>query len=224
MSVIVRTSYDNAKEYKGKGVSTKIGNKKHSVFFKVIIDDFSIEEALNNFDSNIIMYDYQGTLSNPLYLGIDDSNIYISRSYEFGNDITENDIIEVINEVPKGVTPIIKLPEDYKDFEFVCRMCDKYPRIRFCGGVMFCATGCRLGCCGRDILDNAGIKYQDNSYIKEGCSCALSIISDEGLDLEITEKKVKEKKKKSSTSSSTTSRKTKTKMFGDLLGGFSVEL
>lgn len=222
MSVIVRTSFENAKQYKGKGVSTKIGNKNHNVFFKVIVDDFSIEEALSSNDSNIVMYDYQGMISNPVYLGIAETSIYITKSYEYGNDVSESDILEVLNEVPAGVTPIIKLPSDYKNFEFVCRMCDKFPRIRFCGGIMFCAEGCRIGCCGRDILDDAGIKYSDSSSIKEGCACALDIISDEGLELTISEKKAKSERKKSSSSSGT--KKAKTNMFGDLLGNFNVEL
>lgn len=222
MSVIVRTSYDNAKQYRGKGVSVKIGNKNHNVLFKVIVDDFSIEEALKSKDSNIIMYDYQGMTSNPIYLGIEDTDIYISKSYEYGSDICEEDIVELLNDVPKGVIPIAKLPKDYKNFEFVCRMCDKYPRVRFCGGVLFCAEGCRVGCCGRDILDSAGVKYSDNNYIKEGCACALNVISDEGLELVVSEKKIKEKKQKSSSTGGT--KKQKTKMFGDLFGGFSVEL
>lgn len=227
MSVIVRTSFDNAKQYKGKGVSTKVGNKNHNVFFKVIIDDFTIEEALKNNDSNIIMYEYQGTTTNPIYLGVEDTDLYITKSYEFGNDISESDIEDLLNRTPNGIVPIIKLPEDFKGFEFVCRMCDKYPRVRFCGGIMFCADGCRVGCCGRDVLDNAGIKYKDSNYIKEGCACSLDIISDEGLELEVSEKKTKvERKSKSSSckSSSRGTKKQKTKMFGDFLGGFNLEL
>ena len=221
MAVIVKTSFDNAKQYKGKGVYTKIGNKKHNVYFKVIVDDFSIEEALNTNDSNIIMYDYQGMTSNPVYLGIEETNSYIAKTYENGNNITETDIIAVINEVPNGVVPIIKLPDDYKDFEFICKMCDKYSRLRFCGGCMFCAVGCRIGCCGRDVLENAGIKFTDNNYIKEGCACALDIISDEGIELEVTERKIKTTERKKSSGGA---KRQKTKMFGDLFGGFSVEL
>lgn len=220
MSVIVRTSFDNAKRYYGKGVVTKIGNKKHNVFFKVIVDDFSIDEALKSDDSNIVMFDYRGMVTNQTYLGIESTNLYVSKTYEYGSNISEQDIVDVINEVPKGVVPIIKLPDDYKDFEFICRVCDKYDRVRFCGGTLFCADGCRIGCCGRDVLDNAKIKYPDGNYIKEGCACALDIISDEGLELEITDKKVRSERKKSSSGV----KRQKTKMFGDLLGGFTVDL
>lgn len=224
MSVIVRTSFDKAKQYNGKGVEVKLGSKKHNVFFKVIIDDFSIEEALESgVDPNIVVYDYQGMTSNPIYLGVDSTDLYITKSYEFGNDITESDILGILKEVPKGVVPIIKLPSDYKDFEFVCRMCDKYDRLRFCGGIMFCAEGCRIGCCGRDILESAGISYPDGSYIKEGCACELDIISDEGLELVVTEKKTIKKKSTSKKASGGT-KKQKNKMFGDLLSGFNVEL
>lgn len=222
MAVIVRTSYENAKQYKGRGVVTKIGNKNQNVFFKVIVDDFTIEDALKNNDSNIVVYDYHGMVTNPVYLGIDSTDLYITKSYEYGNDISESDILEVLNEVPEGVTPLIKLPSDYKNFEFVCRMCDKYSRIRFCGGILFCAKGCRIGCCGRDILDNAGIKYSDSNSIKEGCACALDILSDEGLELSISEKKAKSKRKRSS--SGTGTKKPKAKLFEGVLNTCSVDL
>lgn len=223
MSVIVKTSFDNAKQYYGKGVSVKLGSKNHNVFFKVILDDFTIDEALSLKDSNILMYDYQGTTTHPTYAGLSNTDLYIAKSCDFGNDINEDDVVSFINSVPTGVVPIIKVPEDFKNFEFVCRMCDKYPRVRFCGGILFCAEGCRLGCCGRDILDDAGIKYSDNNNIKEGCACALNIISDEGIELIVSEKKVREKKTKTS-SGGAKKPKAKTKMFGDLFGGFSVEL
>lgn len=220
MSVIVKTSYEEASQYKGKGVSVKIGSKTHNVYFKVVIDDCNISDALNNNDSNIIMYEYQGLSTNPIYLSLNTSNLYITKSYEFGADINESDIVQVISETPEGVTPIIKIPQDYKDFEFVCRMCDKYERIRFCGGIMFCAEGCRIGCCGRDVLEDMEIKHGDTNYIKEGCGCALNVISGEGLDLIISDKKAKSERKKSTGGT----KKQKTKMFSDLFGGFSMEL
>ena len=228
MSVIVKTSYDNAKQYRGKSVFSKIDKKKHNVYFRVACDDFSIEEILANKDDNILVYVYEGMDTNPIYRGITSTDRYIVREYEFGNDITEDDIISVLEDTPSGVTPILKVPEDYMDFEFVCRMCDKYPRIRFCGGMLFCAKGCRLGCCGRDILDTAGIKYTDSNLIVKGCDCALKILNEEGLEFEVTDKKVKAKStssinKKSSSSKSTGGSKKK-KLFGDLLGSLGTQL
>lgn len=222
MAVIVKTSFENARHYRGKNVVTKIENKKHNVYFRVVIDDYTIDEALKEVDSNILVYDYQGMTSNPTYANLSSTNLYITRTYELGYDISESDIIKILELTPLGVTPMLKLPNDYKDFEFICNMSSKYSRVRFCGGILFCVDGCKVGCCGRDILDKKSIKYNDNDYIKTGCACALDVFSDEDLDLELSDKKVKPKSSKSGNSSGT--QKKKKKMFGEVFGGTCLDL
>lgn len=222
MSVIVKTSYDIASQYRGKCVSTSVGGKKHNVYFRVTLDDFTLEDALQGSDDNIVMYEYQGMVSNPVYRNIENTSLYIVEYREVCNDISEDDIKTILEEVPDGVTPVIKLPTEYNDFEFICRMCDKYPRVRFCGGTLFCAVGCRIGCCGHDILERHGVKFKDKKYIKEGCACGLPVISDEGLTFTVSDKRTKSTRTKKSGGSSKS--KPKKKSFNDMFGSTSVAL
>lgn len=182
--LLVKTSYTVANEYKGYIVNTKLGNKKHQVYFKVYCDDTDIDECLDLFrnSKNIVMLEYQGSL--PILEMKDLTGVYITRVFDFGTNITEEEIKGVVEMLPKGVTGIIRMPVEYSDMRFVHDMSMKYDSIRFCGGTMFCFDGCRIGCCGRDILDKAGIRYDKTKYLFEGCSCALDTVSETEVVLE----------------------------------------
>ena len=182
--LLVKTDYETAKKYEFTGVHTKVGNKKHQVFFKVYCDDVTIDECLDLFRSsrNVIMLEYQGNLST---LAIKDlKGVYITRVFDFGNNITEDDIRDALEQIPDEVTAIIRVPQEYSDMHFVYDISQKYANVRFCGGTMFCFDGCRIGCCGRDILDKNGIKYDKSQYMFEGCSCALETVLSDDVILE----------------------------------------
>lgn len=196
MSVILRVSYREALKYKGKTVNCTVDGKKHNAYFKVICDDLDLESCIElaKTSKNILMLDYQGIDGAEVPDGI-----YVGKSFDWGSNITDSDVDNIVeNELPKGMTAIIKLPDGYKNIEFVWRMSQKYPNVRFCGGTFFCATGCNLGCCGIDILDKRGIKHTDSSYMREGCCCGFQV-----LDLsDVSDISVGEVKQKSSSSSS----------------------
>ena len=116
MSVICEVSYDEAKNYIGKNVSAKIGNKKQKVYFKLNCDDLTLKESINlvKNNKNFICLNYIGLTDNTEYKSLDSNlGIYMIRVTELGNNITDADVQNVINETPKGVVPIIKLPEDF---------------------------------------------------------------------------------------------------------------
>lgn len=210
MSVLVKVGYETASNFRGKGVGTKVGNKKHQVYFKLYCDDTNLKECLDlaRHSANVVMLEYQG-----IPLALENENIegvYITQVHDYGMNLCEEDVRDVVETTPKGVTPVIRLPLEYNDMQFIYNMSQKYSQIRFCGGTVFCLDGCRLGCCGRDILDSKGIKYNENQYIHEGCCCALETLNEE--DVELVESKVKEKK-----SQSGGTRTKKKVMFKDLL-------
>lgn len=209
--VIVKTGIETAKRYKGKAVVTKVGNKKHQVYFKVYCDDVDIAECVELYksSSNILMLEYQGTEGG--LLGVDLSNVYIAKVFDFGTNIVEEDIISLRDtQLPEGVVAVLRLPQEYCDMQFMYDMSQKYKDIRFCGGTVFCIDDCRLGCCGRDILNKRGVKYDTSQYFYEGCCCAAETFLD--TDVELEEGKVS---KKSGGKGSSASKKTL--MFKDLL-------
>ena len=203
MSLIVRVDYNIAKQYKNKSVSTTLDGKKHNVYFKVVCDDFTVADCveLAKNSGNIIMLDYQGLETN-----IDTKGVYVGKSYECGLDVNETDIENILASTPNGVTPIIKLPEGFTNIETIWRLCGKYKNIRFCGGSLFCADGCRIGCCGLDVLDKKGIKHTKDEYFKVGCCCGFPVVDYEGLKLDI-----------GATKTATVQAKKPKLMFGDLL-------
>lgn len=194
MSVIVRASYNEAKKYRNKTVHTTVNGKKHNVYFKVVCDDLDLEDCIElaKSSSNVIMLDYQGIEGKEVPDGV-----YVGKTFDWGSNITESDVENIVkNETPRGMTPIIKLPDSFNDLEFVWRMSQKYGKVRFCGGHMFCATGCNLGCCGVDIMDKHNIKHSDNNLIKTGCCCAFDVLDDTDLELEVGAVKQQASKKK----------------------------
>lgn len=195
MAIIVKADYNVVFAYNGKKVTTKYNGKKHQVLFKLACDDTNLREsiALAKVSENIIMLDYQGLANTPEYLSlIGDTGVYIARTFEFGNNFTEADIQGVLDETPSGITPIIKLQNDFNNLELIYKLCNQFPRVRFCGGHLFCLSDCRIGCCGLDIMEKSGIKYSVDSYNKTGCCCALEVVDYMGLELEASTKTVKQ--------------------------------
>ena len=152
------------------------------------------------------MLDYEGLPMSASFTALTEpTGVYIGIKIEVGMDLSEDDIVRIINDTPEGVTPIIKLPDEYKNIRFVCNMSQKYDRIRFCGGTMFNISGCRLGCCGVDILGKNNIKFPADSMIHNGCSCGLEVVDEEGLEFEISQKAVKQRAPKKPKEKSTSS-------------------
>lgn len=227
--VIVRTDLDRAKSFYGKGALTKYANKEQQVLFRVTVDDFNFEEALECYknDANIVMLEYEGTddylenVSKEKCAGV-----YITKCVDVGTDVMDKDIDKIMLSIPSCIVVVIRLPQEFNDMKFIKDMCDKYSNIRFCGGTIFRLDGVRVGCCGADILHKYKIK--DKDYIKMGCSCAIPVLSDK---VELTEtdevivlrggKRNNTRKKASSTitvKQSIAKKPTKAQRFSELLG------
>lgn len=210
MSIFAKVCYETALKFKGKGVTTKIDKKKHQVYFKVYCDDTDIQDALNlaRISSNIVMLEYQGDLS--LLHQYDTGGVYLGVVHDFGMDITEADIAALLTELPANVILIVRVPLEFSNMQFIQDICTKYSNVRFCGGTIFCLEGCKVGCCGRDILEGKKIKVGNDTMMYQGCSCALQTYQED--DLELEEGKVQKSQGKKSGGA-----KKRTLMFRDLL-------
>jgi hypothetical protein len=229
MAIISSVDYSTALSYKGMNLSTKYDNKKHKVYFKLVADDYSLQDAINlaRVSKNILMINYIGLPSNAYYLSLtSNTGVYIGRVIDFGNNITEEDILGAIKDVPEGVVPIINLPEDFNNINFVWKMCQKYPRIRFCGGNLFAIDGVKIGMVGIDTLDKQGIKYDFDSYAFNNKLDAFDEVDINTLDITASskpERVVKEKKSSSSTSDSSPKKKSnQSEKFKGLFGNFQI--
>lgn len=197
MSIVVKTNYETANKYANGRVVTKYNNKKHQVYFRVSCDDYSLNSCIElaKKSDNIVMLDYEGLPMSQTYTSLtSDTGVYIGIKIEVGMDFSEEDLVRILNDTPEGVTPIVKLPDEYKNIRFLYNMCKKYSRVRFCGGATFNISGCRLGCCGADVLEKNNIKFPADVVMHTGCSCGLEVVDDEGLEFEVSQKVVKQPK------------------------------
>ena len=192
MSLIVRANYNLVKQYKNKTVRATYNGKKHNVFFRLVCDDFDINDCIelakNN--SNVLMLDYQGIEGVEV-----NADVYVGKTYDAGSDINEGDIQSILDQTPKGMVAIIKLPEGFNDLELIWRLSKKFKNVRFCGGKLFSALGCNIGCCGVDVLDKKNIKHSESSFIKEGCCCAFTVVDSSEVELEVGAVKASQPKK-----------------------------
>lgn len=196
MAVIVKADVETVSQFSSGSVFTLNGKQKIPAYFRLLVDDFTLDDAIEAYrgDNNIVALDYVGNLDilheyNRARL----QGIYMVREFEFGDNITEEDIVDMINRVPAEVTVLVKLSETYKDMRFVQTMCKKYRNLRFSGGILFALEGCRLGCCSKDILTERGVRLKSEDFIKTGNGCALEYINATSADLFLKEKIVKTK-------------------------------
>lgn len=221
-TVIVKTDLETAEQYKGKSVYAKIKGKKNIAYFRVPVDDFNLAEAvaLAKSNKNILMLLYSGVGFG--LATVDTIGVYLGWKIPVGSNTTEEDIKGYVSTAPEGVSLILQFPDDYKNIEFMVKMMEKYPNLRICGGCTFCFDDCRFGCCGRDVLRRAGIKFDEEQYYHEGCSCAIPVYDAEEVSLGAFTTKPDSSKSSKGNSSA---KKQKAQMFSSLLySGGKVEL
>ena len=215
MSIICKVDYATALKYKGMNLSTKYNNKKHKVYLKLIGDDFTLTDciALAKVSKNILMVEYQGLQSNLAYEELtENTGVYVGRVYDFGNNITEEDVEKIAEDSPKGVVPIIKLPDDYKDLYKIYHISKIYPTVRFCGGHLFAIDGVKVGAIGVDVLDKAQDKYSMDCYKLDDTEDVLENVDITSLEIDSSSKPEKAKKSSSSSSNKSAPKKASKKV------------
>lgn len=199
MALLVEVDFETAKGYAGYGLSTKYNGKKHKVYLKVTCDESNLAEAISlcKANRNMLMLEYQGMDNYPSYTDLQPQGIYIGRLTRLGNNLTAEDVESIVSSTPAGVVPIVSLPSDFSDMEFLWHLSKKYPTVRYSGGVLFEIDGVKIGEIGTDILEAAGIKVDESCYFIDGKSDCLDCVDISELELETTvgaEKPHKERK------------------------------
>ena len=226
-AIIATCDYDTARMYRNKVLSTKVGSKKYRVYLRVFGDETNIKDLIEmaRFSRNIIMVDYQGSDMSEEYRGITKDltcGCHVINIFNYGNNITIEDVESLSKEVPNGVTAVINMPDDYTDLRFVWECCNKYPNIRFSGGNLFVIDGVRLGSIGIDIYEKFSIKYSVDAYTGK---YGVDVKDLDELELIVTDKPEKSSgSKKEKTGGSKSQSKPKKLLFSSLLNSNSVSL
>lgn len=188
MSIICNVDYKVAEVYRGLNLKAKYNGKKHQVFLKLICDDFNLSESIElaKVSKNIAMIEYQGLETSPVYRNVHASGVYVGRVFMLGNNFTEGDISRIVSGMPDGVTPVIKLPEDFKDMHMLWSLNKKYDKVRFCGGKLFSIHGVNVGAVGIDIVGSSSV--DDSNYTICGMDDVLEHVDISELDIETSTK------------------------------------
>lgn len=221
MSIICKVDYATALKYKGMNLFTKYNNKKHKVYLKLIGDDFTLTDciALAKVSKNILMVEYQGLQSNSAYEELtENTGVYVGRVYDFGNNITEEDVEKIAEDSPKGVVPIIKLPDDYKDLYNIYQISKAHPSVRFCGGHLFAIDGVKVGAIGIDILDKLQDKYSLDCFKLDDTEDVLESVDINELEIDTTTKPERAKKASSGGNKSVAKKTSKKVSIFDIFG------
>lgn len=220
MPIICSVDYTTALAYKGMNLTAKYNNKKQKVYLRVDCTDDTLKPSIDlaRISKNIIMLRYNGLDTNSYYQGLgSDTNIYIGRFIEFGNDITEEDVARIESTIPPGVVPVIVLPSDFKDLYSLWKISKLHPRVRFSGGSLFSIEGVKVGAVGIDILDKLGIKYDLDSYTLNGGVDVIEDVDINTLDIDIKSKSKDTGNRIKSTSSTS---KKKVQSFAGIFSSF----
>jgi len=188
MAVLAKCSYFEAKEFKGKSLSTKIGNHKHSVHLMVSCDDFNILETveLAKICSCILVVEYVGSIDNPVYQQLNQdklSGCALIRVMEVGNNICSFELETALDDLPEGVELILKLPHDFNDVEKIWRFCQEYGGIRFVGSDMLAIEGAKFGYFDQELLDSKKIKSVEDLGISYDRQFGVDIVALEDLEV-----------------------------------------
>lgn len=215
--MLVRVDFEDAKSFGRNKLITKVGNKKKQVLLLVSVDNTNIREAVDFAVGNpsVASLVYEGTEQYfSLISELDTKGVYICKVEQVGEDVSEESIAELLQILPAWATLVVELPETYKNMEFICKMCEKYPRVRFSGGYLFNFSDARLGICGDDVLEKLNSK-PDVGLIREGDCCGTPVVNFNEVEISIATAK----DRVSTGSSEKSSPKKKTISFGDLFGG-----
>lgn len=225
MSIICKVDYSTALKYKGLNLKAKYNGKKHQVCLKVVCDDFTLQECIELAKSSpsIVMLEYQGLETNKSYLDLKPCGVYIGKVFDLGNNFTRDDIVSIDTDTPDGVVPIIHLPDDFNNIEFIWKLSKEFNRIRFCGGYLFNIEGIKIGAVGSDILSSGNFKLNSEESIYQGIDDVIEQADISILDIETTATK-SESTKSLNKSPKSAPKKKQSVSFANLLFGNNITI
>lgn len=216
--MIAKISLEDAKKFGRSKLITKVGNKKKVVLFEISVDNTNIKDAIEFSvgNNNVASLVYEGAEQHMQMINeLDTRGVHICRVEQVADDVSETDIVKLLQVIPSWASLVVDVPEDYKNMEFICDMCNRYPRVRFSGGYLFNFKDCRLGTCGDDILSKLGVKPEEG-LVRTGMCCGLPVVYSSEIEISVATGK-----DKVSSGSERHAVKKRTVMFSSMFNGTS---
>lgn len=224
MAIVGAIDLNMAEMYSGKSLTAKVNGKKHKVYLKLQCNSNTLEKGIEfaHKSSNILFIEYQGFITDEALkrFGVG-SGVQINYNFEVGNNFSEQDIVQLLEDIPDGITPVIRLQSDFSDLKSISELCSKYPRLRFLGGNLFRLNNLPLGNYDNILLDKKGIKYSIESYLTSEFEDILQSADITDLDITISDKPEKEVKHNNSNKSK--AKKPVSSRFAGMFSGDSID-
>lgn len=204
MDLLARCNYEELELYKGRTLTTKIGNKKCNVKLLVSCNDFTVMQAIDVAKErlSVIGVEYTGSLSNIVFQSLNaqkTGGVYIWVTQSFGNNFDVGDLRDALNELPECVDLVIQLPEDFRNLRKLWLSCKELNRVHFSGGSLFSLDGISLGCVPEERLKANGVKPLEDLYADGDKLWGIEIRDASELEIEVSNSLAKKDTEKKST-------------------------
>ena len=188
MALIVKTDVNMATQYQVGNVSTKYNGKKQKVLFRVLCDDTNLKEAvkLAKSSSNVLSVVYQGITND--FSEYDLNGVSLVKEFNVGDNVSSSDIVDILDSVSDNITPVLLLPETFKDLQLIYNLCNQYDRIRFVGGKLFPINGVRLGYCTTAKLEKCGAGIINSNMFNPNFEYGNEVLDCAGLEFTVSTK------------------------------------
>lgn len=131
MEILASCSYDESMQYNGKLVLENEEGKSDKVSLNIVVKDGDIS-ILENLKPSVKCVTYLGD--------VDFSNAKIPQNRVFREFTLGDEIVEF-----EGVTPLVRVPDNYSDMRTLLNICNKYSSVRIIGGNLLNIEGVRIG-------------------------------------------------------------------------------
>lgn len=163
------------------GIKTTHKNKIRHHYLRFIVDEYSIDNALNHSEINdwLIALDYEGDMAYLWgYDRVPNIPVIVTKKVD---SVTEIEVGFIVKQIPSWVRIAIKTPKEFSDMRLIKEISLKYPNVRFCGGNFVRLPGCNIGCIQESDLP-LPINQSKIEYITEGCACIKKTIALEDFE------------------------------------------
>ena len=184
--MILKIDYD---DMMGTGISVIKGKARKKPDIIMVVNESNVVDAVAKYGSMVRRFLYDGEEYGVLN-GLDCSKLMVKVVVGSGEENME--AIDAKLSVIPDVNVILSFAEGYSNMYLVKEVCQRYSRVRVCGGHFCQLDGVRLGCISKD-----DVQRLTRNFVCKGCACCEKPCSLGDFEVEFSKEKSSERKTKS---------------------------
>lgn len=147
----------------GTGISVIKGKAKKKPDIIMVVNESNVADAIVKYGSMVKRFLYTGVEYGVLN-GLDCSKLMVKVVVDSGEENME--VIDAKLSAVPDVNVVLSFAEGYSNMHFIRDVCQRYSRVRVCGGHFCQLEGVRLGCVSKD-----DVQRLTRNYVCKGCAC-----------------------------------------------------